>query len=64
MSRNVPACARRGTENGRAKLRDVDVHLIRALRQSGIRQTMLCAIFAVSPYTVSQIVRGQKWTHL
>lgn len=59
-----PQQSRPGTANGRAKLRDVDVALMRALAQHGVKQTMLCAMFDASPARVSLIVRGQAWRHV
>jgi hypothetical protein len=56
--------SQKGTDNGRAKLRDIDVALIRALHKHGFQQRMLCTMFSVSPYTVSMIVRNKIWTHL
>lgn len=62
--REMPTQARAGTANGRAKLRDVDVALMRALAQHGVQQRMLCTMFAVSPERVSHIVRGTAWRHV
>jgi hypothetical protein len=56
--------ALKGTENGRAKLSDLDVLLMRALHKQGFRQVILCAMFDASPYTVSTIVRNKSWRHL
>jgi hypothetical protein len=56
--------AHKGTDNARAKLRDLDVMLIRALYKHGFQQAMLCVMFGVSHGTMSMIVRNQIWKHL
>ena len=58
--RPEPQQARHGKANGNAKLREVDVSLIRALRAHGVKQTLLCAMFEVSPASVSHIVTGKQ----
>ena len=62
--RREPAQSRAGTANGLAKLRPVDVALIRALAQHGVRQRMLCAMFEIAPASVSQIVSGNAWRYV
>lgn len=59
-----PPPPHRGVENGRAKLRDVDVILIRAMYNYGFSQRILCVMFGVRRYTISMIVRNKIWKHL
>lgn len=47
-----------------AKLTDRDVLAIRANVASGASQRSQCAIYGVTPMTISRAVRGECWGHL
>ena len=56
---------RRGSDNGLAKLTDVDVVEIRRLYSSGrLSQQTIACMFRVSQTTVSSIVLRKTWTHV
>lgn len=55
----------RGSDNGLAKLTDVDVVEIRRLYSSGrLSQQTIACMFRVSQTTVSSIVLRKTWTHV
>ena len=56
--RNSP---RSGTQNGRAKLSDGDVALIRDGYKAGALQRELARRFGVAQTQISRIVRGEGW---
>jgi hypothetical protein len=51
----------RGSRNGRAKLNDEKVALIRALRKNGITTLEIAALFQISNQIVSRICRNEAW---
>lgn len=54
----------RGENHGTSKLTEKAVLEIRRLVSAGAVQRSLCPKFAVSPMTISRIVRRELWTHL
>lgn len=54
----------RGRLQGSAKLRDSDVHTIRALHAVGMSQNEIGDIFCVARATVSTIITGRSWAWL
>lgn len=54
----------RGTDNGAAKLTDVDVAEIRRLVSSGAKQKDVAAQFGVTQPLISMIALRKNWDHL
>lgn len=54
----------RGTKNGRAKLNDADVHLIRHRFACGESQSRIALDYPVSRIKIGHIVRRESWSHL
>lgn len=50
-----------GEKNPQAKLTAFQVQEIRSRVQNGETQKSMCAIFNVSPMTISRVVRGETW---
>jgi hypothetical protein len=48
-----------GQENGRAKLKDTDVPVIRAMKAAGVSQTKIAAHFGVGQSTISRLMLGR-----
>jgi hypothetical protein len=59
-----PDMVRRGKDNGRAKLTEVDVLSIRARRLNGETVTTLGAEYKVSPTMISYICNKKSWGHI
>jgi hypothetical protein len=53
-----------GEGNGRAKLTDKDIPIIRDLLKSGVPMREIAARFGVSFYPIWSIARGKTWTHI
>lgn len=53
-----------GSGNGMAKYSDVEVLLIRELRESGFRVKEICRLMNASSTTVSDITNRKTWTHI
>ena len=53
-----------GEKNGRAKLKEADIHKIRDMKSNGILQKEIAALYGVSKAQISNIVRGKRWAHL
>ena len=54
----------RGSENGRSKLKDEDVHAIRASLAAGESRASIAARYGVVQQTVSKIGNRASWAHL
>lgn len=52
-----------GSRHGRSKINEDDVKRIRVLRQSGMKQKEIAAIFGISQVQVSNILLGTQWNH-
>lgn len=50
-----------GVKNGRAKLTELDVALVRQLRSDGWSQQRLADRFGVHQTGISALLRGQSW---
>lgn len=53
-----------GSRNNKAKLQDLDVTRIRALRRMGVRVVDLAQVFGITPGAVSHIVTHRTWRHI
>lgn len=53
-----------GTAHPKAKLDDVDVARIRALRDLGVRVVDLAKVYGLTPGAVSHIVTRRTWKHV
>lgn len=56
--------ARRGSLNGRSKLRESDIAKIRLLRERGLSLNRISKLFSVSLHTIHRIDRKKGWTHV
>jgi hypothetical protein len=56
--------AKRGENNQRSKLTEVDVFVLRALVAIGYSPYLLAKIFDVSRPHVKRVARGEKWSWL
>lgn len=63
ISRNRRAVVR-GIKNGRAKLDDKKVVLIRLLRENGFTTLEIADLFGVSNQIISRICKREAWTHV
>lgn len=54
----------KGESNGRAKLTEKDVIIIRALHQEGVDYKILTKVFPVNNATMHKIISNQLWKHL
>lgn len=54
----------RGERSGVARLKDVDIPIIRQLSSSGISQDKIAKMFGVSQPTIGRILRGECWAHI
>jgi hypothetical protein len=54
----------RGEYNQRARLKDVDIPIIRIRYANGERPVELARAFGVSRVTISMIVHRKRWTHI
>jgi hypothetical protein len=53
-----------GEKNGRSKLTNDKVRLIRSLRKSGLSQAQVAARFGIAPSLVHAIAHRQIWKHV
>lgn len=63
-TRQRPESVPYGQRVGTAKLRDVDIPIVRGLLSSGISQTEIGRRFGVSQRAISFIKRGVRWNHV
>ena len=54
----------RGEDNAKHVLRNIDVSIMRYLRECGVKLAHLAPLFGVSQARVSQICRGSGWSHV
>lgn len=54
----------KGEAHKKAKLREVDIPVIRARRAAGDMLVTIAADFGVSPMAIAEIVHGRNWTHI
>jgi len=54
----------KGSKNGRSKLTEPDVQLIKDYYKQGIKQVDIARKFGVCQTTVSRVVLGTGWSHL
>lgn len=54
----------KGSDNHMTNLSEKDVVKIRKMHSMGTKQTNICAIYKVSPCTISNIVNLKSWTHV
>ena len=62
--RNVHGTSNKGSANGRAKLAESDVLLIKRRLASGERQSAIAVEYGVDPSAISGIAIGRNWAHL
>ena len=56
---------RKGSKNGRSKLKDEDVLKIRSLHKNGVQNTEIYKLYPqVSKVTIRDIINNKTWTHL
>lgn len=55
---------RQGQKNGRAKVTESDVKLMRSLHRDGASCTSLAKVYGLTKTTVSNILRGKLWGHV
>lgn len=53
-----------GERNPSAKLKPHQVHTIKRMYRSGVRQKDIAELFGIKQQAVSKIVRGERWSHL
>lgn len=54
----------KGTANGRAKLTEHNIPIIRMLCANGIPQKEVARDYGVSDVAISHIIAGKSWTHI
>jgi DNA-binding MarR family transcriptional regulator len=54
----------RGERNPMATLTETDVRRVRALAESGVKQSDIARDLGVTQPTVSKILRGGRWGHV
>lgn len=59
-----PLCVRFGADNGNAKLRDIDVMLIRLLDLFGFERGWLATMFGADKVTIGRIIHRDSWRHV
>lgn len=59
-----PSCIRRGVDNARAKVTEVQVMLIRLLHLAGYDLSWLSVMFGIGKITISRIINRDTWSHV
>jgi hypothetical protein len=58
------APSQKGSEHGRAKLREEDIERVFALRGQGLSYRKIAKEFDVTENAIRKILKGQAWTHV
>jgi hypothetical protein len=64
VRRPPPPCVRRGIENARAKVTEVQVMLIRLMHMIGYDLSWLSVIFGLGKIAIGRIIKRDTWSHV
>ncbi len=64
LDREMHGTSNRGEQQGRSKLKDEYIPIIKKLYEVGVLQSQIAEAFGVHQMNVSCIVRGKTWDHI
>lgn len=63
-TRKRPSDVKRGESNGFSKLTEDQVRSIYSMRLNGLQAEAIARNFLIDPSTVSDIIKGERWSHM